>query len=276
MTSLSLSKQKLNWSIIGNLAIHHFGAILAPLTFSWNAVAIALFLHWVTGGLGITLAYHRLLTHRSFKTDKWLEYVLVTLGSLALQGGPIEWVGLHRIHHLHSDTIKDPHDSNKGFWWSHMRWLFDAPPPDAQEQIRQLTTDLNGYRYYEFLHQFYWVPQIFLAAILYVCGGWSFVVWGIFVRLVLTYHTTWLVNSATHKYGYRLFDCSDRSTNCWWVALIAYGEGWHNNHHAYPHSARHGLKWWEFDLTWISIQTLKLFGLARNIRTAKAPSLQSD
>jgi sn-1 stearoyl-lipid 9-desaturase len=275
MTSLSLTKQKLNWSIIINLAIHHCGAILALLTFSWKAVAIALFLHWVTGGVGITLTYHRLLTHRSFKTDKWLEYVLVTLGSLAMQGGPIEWVGIHRIHHAYSDTNKDPHDSNKGFWWSHIRWLMDAPPPDASEQIRQLTTDLNGDRYYEFLHQFYWIPQIFLAAILYCCGGWSFVVWGIFVRLVLTYHTTWLVNSATHKYGYRHFDVRDRSTNCWWVALIAYGEGWHNNHHAYPHSARHGLLWWEFDLTWISIQILKLFGLARNIRTVKAPSLQS-
>lgn len=102
--------------------------------------------------------------------------------------------------------------------------------------------------------------------LLYLLGGWPFVVWGIFFRLVLVYHCTWFVNSATHQFGYRTYESGDRSTNCWWVALVTYGEGWHNNHHAYPHSARHGMKWWEIDTTWIMIQVLRFLGLATKVR----------
>ncbi len=245
----------------------HAGALLAPFFFSWPAVAIAFALHWVTGGLGVTLGFHRLITHRSFKTPKWLEYTLATLGSLTAEGSPIDWVGMHRIHHKYSDTANDPHDSNRGFWWSHMGWLMHAPP--SQEEIRRFTPDLNGDPYYEFMQKFFLLPQVVLGAILYFLGGWSFVIWGVFVRLVLVYHSTWLVNSATHQFGYRNFDSDDLSTNCWWVAIVAYGEGWHNNHHAYPQSARHGLRWWEIDATWMTVRVLQVLGLAEKVRVAK-------
>lgn len=269
-TIVPFPEQKLNWSILSNLTVQHIGALFAPFTFSPTALVLAFFLHWVVGSLGITLGYHRLITHRSFKTSKWLEYIFATIGCLAVEGGPIEWTGIHRLHHKYSDTSEDPHNSNQGFWWSHMGWLMQAPPPDAMEKMRSLTSDLNGDPYYEFLSKYYLLPHIVLAVILYICGGWSFVVWGVFVRLILVYHTTWLVNSATHKFGYRTFNSSDRSTNCWWVAIIAYGEGWHNNHHAYPYSARHGLQWWEFDATWMAIRVLKFLGLASNVRTPKS------
>ncbi len=125
MTVATSKKLNFDWAVIIFMAIIHAGALLAfvPATFSWTAVGLAIFLHWVTGGLGITLGWHRLVTHRSFQTPKWLEYFFVLCGTLSCQGGPINWIGIHRLHHLHSDENLDPHDSNKGFWWSHMGWM---------------------------------------------------------------------------------------------------------------------------------------------------------
>jgi sn-1 stearoyl-lipid 9-desaturase len=267
MTIATTSTQlRPNWTIILFMAAIHIGALFAflPGNFNWAAVGVMLLLHWITGGLGITLGWHRMLTHRSFQAPKWLEYFLVFCGSLACEGGIIEWVGLHRNHHLHSDHEPDQHNSQKGFWWSHMGWmLFDVP---AKSDVERLTKDINNDPVYRFLDQYFLPFQILLGVALYFMGGWPFVVWGIFARLVLVYHCTWFVNSATHQFGYRTYDSSDRSTNCWWVALLTYGEGWHNNHHAYPHSARHGMKWWEIDTTWMIIQVLMTLGLARKVR----------
>jgi sn-1 stearoyl-lipid 9-desaturase len=267
MTVATSEKQKLDWVIVIYMAILHLGALAAflPGTFSWQAVGVALFLHWVTGGLGITLAFHRLVTHRSFQTPKWLEYFLVFCGTLSCQGGPIDWIGMHRLHHVHSDQVNDPHDSTKGFWWSHMGWmLYDAP---IRAEVPRFTKDIANDPFYRFM-QSYFVPlQVVLALVLYLIGGVPFVVWGIFVRIVAVFHCTWLVNSATHMFGYRTYeDSGDRSTNCWWVALLTYGEGWHNNHHAYQHSARHGMKWWEIDMTWMTIQLLQALGLATKVK----------
>lgn len=266
MTITLTKKPPIAWDTSLFMVALHAAALLAflPQFFSWTAVGLALFLHWLTAGLGITLGWHRLLTHRSFKTPQWLEYFLVFCGTLSMQGGPIWWVGLHRHHHLYSDQTVDHHDSKKGFWWSHMEWMFHRVP--AEEEIPRFTKDIADDRLYQFLDKnFFWV-QVAFAVFLYLVGGWSFVIWGIFVRLVAVYHTTWLVNSATHKFGYRSYESRDCSTNCWWVALIAYGEGWHNNHHAFQYSARHGLKWWEIDFTWMMIRCLKLLGLAHNIK----------
>ncbi|VEP14445.1 Acyl-lipid desaturase delta 9 [Hyella patelloides LEGE 07179] len=267
-TTIEIDQSKLNFPIIVSLTITHLGVLFAPFTFSWSLLALTIFLHWLTCGLGITLGYHRLLSHRSFKTPKWVEYILTTLGTLTIQGSPIDWVGFHRLHHKYSDTAQDPHNNEKGFWWSHISWILHQSP--SEEKIRKLTGDLNGDPYYEFLHRFFPLFQLASIVFFYLVAGWGGVVWGVFVRLVLTYHSTWLVNSATHKFGYRNFDCQDSSVNCWWVAVLTYGEGWHNNHHAHPHSARHGLKWWELDLTWTAVRVLELLGLASNIRTYKA------
>ncbi|MBD1892025.1 acyl-CoA desaturase [Coleofasciculus sp. FACHB-712] len=255
-----------DWVIIIYMAALHIAALFAlfPSNFSWAAVGVAVFFHWVTGGLGITLGFHRLVTHRSFQTPKWLEYFFVLCGTLSCQGGPINWIGIHRLHHLHSDENLDPHDSNKGFWWSHMGWMLYQNPADTD--IPRVTKDISGDPVYQFL-QTYFIPiQVVLGLILYALGGWPFVVWGIFVRVVAVFHCTWFVNSATHKFGYRTYESEDRSTNCWWVALLTYGEGWHNNHHAFQYSARHGLKWWEIDLTWMTIQFLQSLGLASKVK----------
>ncbi|NEU75488.1 acyl-CoA desaturase [Hassallia byssoidea VB512170] len=268
MTIAASTKSQINWvNTLFFLALH-IGALFAllPSNFSWKAVGVALFLYWVTGGLGVTLGFHRLVTHRSFQTPKWLEYFLVFCGTLACQGGPIEWIGTHRIHHLHSDQTADPHDSNKGFWWSHMGWLIYHSP--AHAEAHRFTKDLNDDPVYQFLQKYFILIQFGLGGLLLLIGGWSFVVWGIFVRIVWVYHCTWLVNSATHKFGYRTHDSGDRSTNCWWVAVLVFGEGWHNNHHAYQYSARHGLEWWEIDLTWMTIQLLQALGLATNVKLA--------
>lgn len=258
------------WPVILFMAVIHLGACFAflPVNFSWSAVGLAIFLHWVTGGLGITLAWHRLLSHRSFQAPKWLEYVLVFCGVLACEGGVIEWVGLHRHHHMHSDQEMDHHNANRGFWWSHMGWmLYDIP---AKEEVQRLTKDINTDPVYLFVDKYFLPIQIIFAGILYLIGGWPFVIWGVFVRLVLVYHCTWFVNSATHKFGYRTFASEDLSTNCWWVALLTYGEGWHNNHHAYPHSARHGMKWWEIDTTWMMIQLFQRLGLVTKVRLVES------
>jgi fatty-acid desaturase len=269
MTIATSTKPQINWVNTLFFIGLHIGALFAflPSNFSWKALGVALFLYWVSGGLGITLGFHRLVTHRSFQTPKWLEYFLVFCGTLACQGGPIEWVGTHRIHHLHSDTEKDPHDSNKGFLWSHIGWLIYHSP--AHEQIPRFTKDIAEDPVYQFLQKNFIFIQLALGVVLLLLGGWSFVVWGIFARIVWVYHCTWLVNSATHKFGYRTYESGDRSTNCWWVAILVFGEGWHNNHHAFQYSARHGLQWWEIDTTWMTIQFLQLLGLATNVKLAE-------
>lgn len=266
MTIATSTKLPLSWTNILFLGGLHIGALFAllPSNFSWTAVGLAIFLHWVTGGLGITLGYHRLVTHRSFQTPKWLEYFLVFCGTLACQGGPFEWIGMHRIHHLHSDQKADPHDSKQGFWWSHMGWMLYKSP--AESDVPRFIKDIADDPVYQFFQNYMVLIQVALGFLLFFLGGWSFVVWGIFLRLVVVYHCTWLVNSATHKFGYRTYESGDDSTNCWWVALLVYGEGWHNNHHAFQYSARHGMKWWEIDLTWMTIQLFQALGLASNVK----------
>jgi sn-1 stearoyl-lipid 9-desaturase len=273
MTVATSKKLPLSWIIIIYMAAIHGVALLAlfPGNFSWGAVGVAFLLYWLTAGIGITLGFHRLVTHRSFEVPKWLEYLFVLCGTLACQGGPIDWIGGHRIHHKYSDTDLDPHDSNKGFWWSHMGWML-FQHATLQADIPRYTKDLNDDRFYQFCEKYYILIQVVLGLLLYELGGWPFVIWGIFVRLVVVFHVTWFVNSATHKFGYKSHESNDHSTNCWWVALLTFGEGWHNNHHAYQYSARHGLQWWEIDATWMTIRLLQILGLAKNIKLAPTRS----
>ena len=268
MTIATSEKLSRDWSVIIYMASIHLIAILAifPSNFSWGALGVAFLLYWVTGALGITLGFHRLVSHRSFETPKWLEYFLVFCGTLACQGGPIRWIGLHRIHHKHSDTQNDPHDSHRGFWWSHMGWMLHHIPAD--KEIPRYTKDIADDRFYQFCQKYFIPIQVILGLFLYFLGGWSFVIWGIFMRLVIVFHLTWFVNSATHKFGYQTHESNDDSKNCWWVALLTFGEGWHNNHHAYQYSARHGLQWWEIDITWKIIQFLQVLSLAKNVKLA--------
>jgi len=251
------------------LLVLHLGALAAliPGTFTWSALLVAGVLFYMTGALGISLGFHRTLTHRSLECPRWLEYFLAICGTLALQGGPIDWIATHRVHHANADREGDPHNVHRGLGWAHIEWLYrqnDARPTEAEQ--RRLAPDLVKVPFYRFLERTYLLWQAALALVFFIVGGWPWVIWGIFVRVVVGYHITWLVNSAAHYSGYRTFRTGDQSTNNWWVALLTWGEGWHNNHHAFPFSARHGLRRFEVDVTWYAIRLLAILKLAGNIK----------
>jgi sn-2 palmitoyl-lipid 9-desaturase len=258
-----------NWTNVVFFGVFHLVALVAaPMLFSWSALGLALFLHWLFGGIGICLGYHRLLSHRSFRVPKWLEYGIALCGALAIQGGPIFWVGGHRRHHAHTEhPVQDPYSAQRGFWWSHMGWLL-AAKSDAfdRQQYQKFAPDLARDGFYQLLDRSFLLLQLPLAVGLYALGGWAYVVYGIFVRSLLLWHSTWFVNSACHAQGYRNFNSNDGARNLWWVSLLTYGEGWHNNHHAYPHVAQTGLRWWEFDPTWGVIRGLQQLGLATQVK----------
>jgi sn-1 stearoyl-lipid 9-desaturase len=242
-------------------------AALWPALFNWPAIAVMALLGYLTGGIGIALGFHRTLTHRSVRLWKPVEYVAAICGCLALQGSPIEWVATHRAHHAHTDRDGDPHNAHAGLRWTHFLWMVRPNPNLLTEAMkRRYAADLYAEPFYRFLDRYASALTLVLAAALYGVGGLSFVVWGIFVRLVLVSQFTWLVNSAAHATGYRSFETDDRSTNCWWVALLGWGEGWHNNHHAFPFSARHGLRWFELDVTWVTIKALQIMRVATDVR----------
>lgn len=259
-----------NWRIGLPLIGLHVGAlaVFLPGMFNLSALVVMLVLIYLTSAIGLSLGYHRLLTHRSARVPKAVEYVIAFLGALALEGGPISWVATHRMHHASADHDGDPHNATLGFAWSHFEWMIyrSSDKSVAAAEQAHFAPDLAADRYYRFLGRYSVLLQVALGLVLFAFGGWPFVVWGVFVRLVLVFHLTWLVNSATHATGYRTYKTQDRSTNCWWVALLGWGEGWHNNHHAFPASARHGMQWYEFDLTWITIRTMALVRLARDIK----------
>lgn len=266
---------KLKWDILLGIAFIHLGAVAAPWTFTWDAFWVFVALQWITGCFGITLGFHRLLTHRSFKVPKWLEYVCTLFGTLALQGGAVKWVATHRVHHAFSDRPQDPHSPNRGFWWAHVAWLFAHDEVlDTPEGCRRYASDLARDPFHMWLQRLQVVPQLALGLALFAWGGWSYVVWGIFVRTAFVYHGTWLVNSAAHIWGYQSYQTNEGSRNNWWVALVSYGEGWHNNHHAYPYSAAHGLRWWELDVTYLTIRLLGALGLAKEIRLPQGKPAQ--
>ncbi|HZR29343.1 MAG TPA: fatty acid desaturase [Terriglobales bacterium] len=259
----SSDRDKFNITRVVFFAALHLGVLAVIWQTTWKAIGVAVLLHVICGGFGVCVGYHRLLTHRSFKCPKFLEYAFALAGSLSMQGGALEWVALHRKHHQHSDKDGDPHSATEGFWWSHMLWVLHTPTSQSWREIRRrYTPDLEKQFFYRLLERTHYLGSILLGVGLYFLGGWPFVVWGLCVRLVATYHITWFVNSASHLWGYRSFVSDDQSTNNWWVALLSYGEGWHNNHHAFPTSARHGLRPWEIDFSYYFIRALKAVGLA--------------
>lgn len=269
-------QQKINWTNAVVFALLHGGAIAASFMFSWQACAVAVFLYWITTGLGITMGYHRLHTHRSYQVPLALEYFFAVCGTLTLQGGPIFWVATHRIHHQNSDQPGDPHSPREGGWWAHVGWLLVGDTKHNNTGLMaKYAPDLAKDPFYVWLNNYHWVPLLVLGVLLLGIGGIPYVLWGVCVRVVVGLHSTWLINSITHMWGSRRFDTRDDSRNNWWVALITSGEGWHNNHHAHPTSARHGLLWYEFDLSWIQIRILQFFGVARSVRVAKVKRAQN-
>ena len=264
----------LDWPTFLWMVTIHLGALAAPFFFTWKSAILTIVLVWVCGCLGVCLGYHRLLTHGSFKTFRPVRWFFAWLGSMAGEGPPITWVANHRKHHQYSDQEGDPHSPKDGGLWSHILWIF--PKVGRAERSRidaRYAPDLLKDPVVRFINRNFLFWHLASGATLLAVGwtfwdlrtGISLLVFGMFVRLVCVYHITWLVNSATHIWGYRNYVTTDNSRNLWWVGLLAFGEGWHNNHHAYQRSARHGHRWWEFDLTYLVIRGMERVGLAWDV-----------
>ncbi len=263
----SPAEQKLNRGTTFFMVLFHLGAVAALFYFTWSALALAVVFWWVAGSLGIGMGYHRLLTHRGYKTPKWVEYFLTVCATLALEGGPIFWVAIHRIHHQNSDKHGDPHSPRDGAWWAHMGWILAGEAMHNRiDALGPYVPELRKDKFHVWISKYHWLPLTVLGIAMLAIGGLPWLLWGVFFRVTYGLHATWLVNSATHMWGRRRFMTTDRSRNNWWVALLTFGEGWHNNHHAHPLSARHGLAWYEVDLNWYGICFLRLLGLAKDVK----------
>ena len=259
-----------NWVTVIAFAAFHIGSVAALFFFSWPAVFTALALYWISLSLGIGMGYHRLLTHRGYKAPRHVEYFLAVCGTLALEGGPISWVATHRVHHQFSDQPGDPHTPRDGRWWAHIVWMLVGDPTNADTvTCARYAPDLVKDPFYVHLTRWHWVPLTLVGLLLLAFGGIPFVLWGIFFRVTAGQHATWMVNSVTHIWGSRRFATRDDSRNNWFVALLSFGEGWHNNHHAHPVSARHGLAWYEFDPTYLTIRLFEKLGLAKAVKVAR-------
>ncbi len=262
----------LDWPVVVWMTIIHVGAIATlaffPVFFTWPALASFFVMHWMTASLGICLGYHRFLSHRSMKLAWPVEFFMTLCGVLSGEGSPITWAATHRLHHQRSDLPGDPHSPVvEGPWWAHLLWLFIRRDKKIHDQLlNRYAPDLMRQPMLRFFEKNYGLWLIGSGVVLYLVGGFPFLFWGLFLRMAVAYHSTWFVNSATHLWGYRTYETKDQSRNLWWVALVSYGEGWHNNHHAHPANARAGHRWWEIDMTYWTIKTLKLLGLAKNVQ----------
>ena len=284
---VAVDRHRILWSYAGTLLVWHLVALLAifPWFFSMSGLVLAIAGLYVFGGLGITLCYHRLLTHRGLSCPKWLEYGLAIVGVCAMQDTPARWVAVHRFHHEYSDQPKDPHSPLVNFFWGHIGWML----VENRDLVRlgiynRYSKDILRDPFYRRLERTHLYPTIVIASwVVYFLAGFvsgllggtgvtaaaqfgaSSLVWGVFVRAILVWHITWLVNSATHRWGYRTYDTNDDSRNNWVVAILTGGEGWHNNHHADPRSARHGHRKWEVDGIFSLIRVLEKVGLVWNV-----------
>lgn len=243
----------------------HVLACFAPMTFSRPMVCL-LFVTYLVGRIGINLSYHRQLSHRSFRSPKWLEYALAYCGVTAAQWGPAEWVSNLRHHHRHCDTPLDIHSPREGFWWAHMGWLFHHNINMERVGDRSNAMDMYNDPFYRHLERRYPLHICGQLALLYALGGFPGLVWGGALRIVISHHITFIVNSAGHKWGNQTYKTGDTSCNSWLLGILSAGDGWHNNHHAFEWSARHGLEWWQFDMIWQMIRLLEACGLATNVK----------
>ena len=276
--------------LVGFHALCFLAAI--PYCFTWWGIPIVLIGNAIFGSIGINLGYHRLLTHRSVTVPRWLEKTFVVCGICSLEGPPLKWVAVHRMHHQHSDDDGDPHSPVPDFYWGHVGWVYTADAPRGKSGgPERYIMDLISDPFQKWLHKRNRWAKVYFAHLVVILVlafglGWAITgefeqavqitvqafVWGIVVRTVYVWHITWLVNSASHRWGYRNYETSDQSRNNWLVALLTNGEGWHNNHHAAPSAAAHGHRWWEIDLTYSFIRLLEVCRLAKQVVPVKVAS----
>jgi fatty-acid desaturase len=284
------SAVRIAWRYVIPIAVLHLLTLLVfvPWLFSWSGVVLCLIGSHLFGS-GINIGYHRLLTHRSFKCPKWVEYGFVSLALCCLEDNPATWVATHRLHHKESDQEPDPHTPQQGFWWSHMTWLFRKNPEiHNASTYDRVARDILQDRWYFWLQRgangflIYVIHALLFALAGFLVGylsagttaagtqlAASWLVWGAIARTVLVWHMTWSVNSLSHLFGYRNYATREESRNNWFVAAIAAGEGWHNNHHGDPTAVSNWHRWWEFDLTYCIIRGLSFCGLAWDLKTPR-------
>ena len=283
----AVDRTRLVWPYTITVVIYHLAALLAvlPWFFSWTGLILAAIGVFVFGSLGINLGYHRLLTHRGFACPKFLEHSFAVLGVCSMQDTPARWVAVHRRHHQFSDQQDDPHSPLVHGLWGHVGWMLIENRDLARLGIYdRYAKDILRDPFYRRMEKSFLYPTIVLTswAIFFAIGlatgllsgntladavqlGTSVLLWAVFVRTVIVWHITWLVNSASHLWGYRTYETGDDSRNNWLVALLSNGEGWHNNHHIDPRSAAHGHKWWEIDVVFWVVRLLEATGLAKNV-----------
>ncbi|MBL8888555.1 MAG: fatty acid desaturase [Planctomycetaceae bacterium] len=265
-----------------------------PYFFSWWGVVFLPIGNYFFTSLGIGAGYHRLLTHRGFTCPRWLEYFFTTLGVCSFQDSPARWVLVHRVHHQHSDHRPDPHTPKVSCYWAHMGWLFvDNRELSTAAAYDKYARDVMRDRYYLWLQRgINWVLVYFVHAVAIIALGalvgwlWTgttagtlqmtaqYAMWGVIMRTVFTWHVTWGINSFSHMWGYRNYQTREDSRNNWLFALLTNGEGWHNNHHADPRSAQHGHRWWEIDLTYVTLALLEKVGLVKDLVRPNRSALQ--
>ncbi len=270
------------WANLAGVVLPFLG-LLAAVVLLWNRavdwIDVGLFAGtYLLTGLGVTIGYHRLLTHRAFQTHKPVEYGLAVLGSMSVQGSVLDWVADHRKHHAHTDAEGDPHSPHvghgsglKGLWHAHTGWLFETQgQADWRRYARDLYED-DGMRWitrrFPLLALLTLLVPAVLGGILHgsLEGALRGLVWGGLVRIFFLHHVTWSINSVCHFFGRRRFEVDDHSTNVAWLALPSLGEAWHHNHHAFPRSATHGLRWYEVDPSGWVIRAMERVGLAWNV-----------
>lgn len=267
-------------SVIIGMSVFHLACLAVFFTgVSPIAVSVAIGMY-IVRGMGVTTGFHRLLAHRSFKTNRVVQFILALAGSMAVQGGPLWWVAHHRAHHAETDTDQDIHSPvTRGMWAAHMGWMMTD---EAFNEKGTNSRDLHKYPEIKFLQRRYvWLILGQMAA-LYGLGAYlgatspelgtngpQMLVWGFFISTVFTWHVTFMVNSVCHRWGGRPYDTGDASTNNVFIGILGFGEGWHNNHHFYPNSARHGLRWWQLDVTYYLIKVLSWVGLASDLKIPK-------
>jgi stearoyl-CoA desaturase (delta-9 desaturase) len=234
-------------------------ALLWQRTIHWSDLVLLAIMYSLVG-LGVTVGFHRMLTHRSFRPHPVVKLLLLVLGSMSIEGAALDWTATHIKHHAQADRPGDPHSPLEGFFHAHIGWLFsDMAEPNVY--CRHLTQD----KMVVFVSRTFLLWSALSLLIPFAIGGWSGLLWGGLVRIFLNHHVTWSVNSVCHTFGRREFETNDQSHNEWIVGLLAFGEGWHNNHHAFPRSAFHGLHWWQFDLSGYLIWTLERLSLAHDV-----------
>ena len=285
---------KILWSYVIPVIVFHLMIPLAffPYFFSWWGLLFLPIGNYIFTSMGIGAGYHRLLTHRGFDCPKWFEYTLTTLGVCSFQDSPARWVLVHRVHHQHSDHQPDPHTPHVSGFWAHMGWLFvDNQELSTASAYDKYVRDLMRDPFHLWMQRnFIWVIVYFVHALMFLALGYglafyfapenimqftsSFFLWTVVLRTVYTWHVTWAINSAAHMSGYRNYETREDSRNNWLFAILTNGEGWHNNHHADPRSARHGHRWWEIDITYLTLAFFAKLGIVKNLATPNYRALE--